>query len=205
MIGRGISWWYPQIEEFTPKTVKCDIANTELIEKSLSKFGGKAFVRLELRSLKEYGGIVKSSREIEELLSISTSILPAERVKTVFLRKVVEIETEFRLFVEDDELIAISINEDFGSFLESPETIGKRLVEYFEEIPQLSIRDYTIDVAIQKNSEPIVIEINSSHKELADSGLFETSELVPYDEYIPFRFYSDGFRVEEILLSKSRN
>ena len=210
--------WYDQIIEYTPRSILIDLSKSDIeqllkgktvkeaeINAAIAEIGKLAFVRLYSLSPKSdcttsFDLTATNAAEVCKMIRLSertSSTLGLYRREGIMLREFIadmDLDNEFRLFVFDDKLRAISQYNCYNHIdkyedVNVQNEIYKRICEFFDEIsddvsrhahpssdclPALGLVDYVIDVEIDMvHNRNLVIEINCFGPGLlAGSGLF---------------------------------
>lgn len=202
-----VSEWYPILEKLTPKSWFFDSADPYL-EVKLDKFiqeKGFPFARMDSYSPKWF----KPFRSGDEIIK---KMKTHHRTKDYFgqedliLRTFVDLSEflELRCFICNGKLTAISQNDvqSDSEPVEDPIIIKKESIKFIDLFIEKLPKDCTVDIAIHPISlDKIVIEVNSSFKEKAGTGLFDEDS--PEDLRILengpviFRYHPDIFMTKE--------
>lgn len=177
------------------------------IEQALVKFPEGAFFRMGSRSPKDMFVGGKQQKAITDAFNVLELMLSSMRLfedlsladrlqyePSIILREWMDIEkwTEFRCFIKDGEIVAISqyfYHEEFPQIKENLKNIEGKVIDLYNNIKEYLPR-YTVMDVVFKNQETILLEINpynTEGKQYTDPCLFHWNEIEQGDKF-DFRY-----------------
>jgi len=210
-----LSEWYPQLTPHTFETVLIPMnlptaKQNQVIQSTLDQWG-KVFVRLDELSPKHFAPCTTLS-QVWQCLKVPRTEQVLRFTQYLCLRKWVDFSEllELRCFVFDRKVTALCSNdaqEDSkslpGFVVCNPHDVKLAAINFLAPILPSLHANCTVDIAVTKNLEFKVIEVNSSVDDFSGPGLFDLDnpsdlwQLHRGSDNPRFRYFIDNFYTKE--------